>query len=340
MTGTRRAIVAPIAGTTRDALARPVDWRGIASSSSDTGGLFGASEDPLHELVVQRGQRALADADLLVLLVDGREGLVPGDEHIARERAKPDVPVVLAINKTDDKRARRRDGVLSARLRPGRSRSAPSTATASASCSTDRRETRIAPGADRRRRIRQTAEAGDAARGRRQKLRRDRRPAQRRQVVAGQPPAARRADDRSAICRARRATPSTRCCSWHRAQFRIVDTAGMRRPGRLRRGRSSRSACCWRSARSRGRRRRAGDRRDRRPTDQDAAIAGALAKRSITCAEAHHYPVVAATLWRALERGSARPRTLRTRRGLGPTPTACCGATSLRPTARSRRAVE
>src|SRR3954453_10321855 len=76
ITGSRRAIVAPIAGTTRDALARPVVWRGASFHAFDTGGLFGASEDPLHELVVQQGHRAIAGADLLVFLVDGREGLV------------------------------------------------------------------------------------------------------------------------------------------------------------------------------------------------------------------------------------------------------------------------
>jgi GTP-binding protein len=107
MTGSRRAIVAPIAGTTRDSLARPVVWRGTTFELFDTGGLFGASEDPLHELVIQQGQRAIAGADLLVLLVDGREGLIGGDERIARELRETGQPVLLAINKTDDKRAQR-----------------------------------------------------------------------------------------------------------------------------------------------------------------------------------------------------------------------------------------
>jgi GTP-binding protein len=106
MTGSRRAIVAPVAGTTRDALRRPVEWRGTTFDLFDTGGLFGASEDPLHELVVIQGQRALAGADLLVMLVDGREGLVPGDERIASELRRTGHPVLVAINKTDDKRAR------------------------------------------------------------------------------------------------------------------------------------------------------------------------------------------------------------------------------------------
>jgi GTP-binding protein len=107
MTGSRRAIVAPIAGTTRDALARPVIWRGVAFQLFDTGGLYGESQDPLHELVVQQGQRAIVGADLLVLLVDGREGLIPGDERIARELRETGHPVLLAINKTDDKRSQK-----------------------------------------------------------------------------------------------------------------------------------------------------------------------------------------------------------------------------------------
>src|SRR5579859_4544098 len=75
MTGSRRAIVAPLAGTTRDALARPVAWQGTTFELFDTGGLYGASEDPLHALVVEHGRHAIEGADLLVLLVDGREGL-------------------------------------------------------------------------------------------------------------------------------------------------------------------------------------------------------------------------------------------------------------------------
>jgi GTP-binding protein len=105
ITGSRRAIVAPVAGTTRDSLARPVVWRGHRFELFDTGGLYGASEDPLHELVVRQGQRAIAGANLVVLVVDGREGLIPGDEQIAQELRETGLPVLVAINKTDDKRA-------------------------------------------------------------------------------------------------------------------------------------------------------------------------------------------------------------------------------------------
>src|SRR5207245_7394607 len=106
ITGSRRAIVAPVAGTTRDSLARPVVWRGTSFELFDTGGLFGASEDPLHDLVVQQGRRAIVGADILVMVVDGREGLASGDETIARELRETGRPVLLAINKADDKRAR------------------------------------------------------------------------------------------------------------------------------------------------------------------------------------------------------------------------------------------
>jgi len=105
ITGSRRAIVAPVAGTTRDSLARPVSWQGAAFQLFDTGGLYGASEDPLHELVVKQGQRAIAGADLIVFVVDGREGLVGGDQTIAQELRATGKPLLLAINKTDDKRA-------------------------------------------------------------------------------------------------------------------------------------------------------------------------------------------------------------------------------------------
>jgi len=106
MIGSRRAIVAPLAGTTRDALERPVEWQRAKFQLVDMGGLYGASEDPLHDLVVRQGQRAMKRADLLVFVVDGREGLVPGDQTIASELRRSGLATILAVNKIDDKRAR------------------------------------------------------------------------------------------------------------------------------------------------------------------------------------------------------------------------------------------
>jgi GTP-binding protein len=108
ITGTRRAIVTAVAGTTRDFMSQAAEWRGAPFELVDTGGMFGASPDPLHELVVLQGRKALERADLIVFVVDGREGLVPADEEIAQVLRAHGAPVLLAINKTDDKRARDR----------------------------------------------------------------------------------------------------------------------------------------------------------------------------------------------------------------------------------------
>ena len=108
ITGTRRSIVAPVAGTTRDVLATTAEWKGRPFTLVDTGGLFGHSEDPLHELVVRHGLRAIDSADVIVFVTDGREGLVPGDEQIATRLRAAGVPVLLVVNKTDDKVARSR----------------------------------------------------------------------------------------------------------------------------------------------------------------------------------------------------------------------------------------
>jgi len=108
ITNSRRSIVTAIPGTTRDVIAQPAEWQGRTFTLVDTGGMFGANEDPLHELVVIAGRRALETADIVVFVVDGREGLVPGDQEISARLRSAKVPVLMAVNKTDDKRARGR----------------------------------------------------------------------------------------------------------------------------------------------------------------------------------------------------------------------------------------
>ena len=108
LTGTRRAIVTSVAGTTRDVLARPVEWQQRVFTLVDTGGVVGASEDPMWEAVANRGRRAAGAVDLVVFVVDGREGPLPADDEVARELRIRGVPIVLAINKMDDHRARDR----------------------------------------------------------------------------------------------------------------------------------------------------------------------------------------------------------------------------------------
>ena len=104
--GQRRAIVAPTAGTTRDVIQQPANWRTVPFLLTDTAGMFGRSEDPLQKIVHEHGRKAVSSADVFVFVVDGREGLVPADYEIASAVRSTGRPVIVAINKTDDRRAR------------------------------------------------------------------------------------------------------------------------------------------------------------------------------------------------------------------------------------------
>ncbi len=102
VSGARSAIVTPVAGTTRDTLRRPVEWLGSEFELVDTGGLFGASSDPLQEEVAKHGLREIESAAVLVILVDGQDGLVPADEEVVAHARRSGVPLVLAVNKVDN----------------------------------------------------------------------------------------------------------------------------------------------------------------------------------------------------------------------------------------------
>jgi GTP-binding protein len=104
--GKRRAIVNPTAGTTRDVINERADWRTVPFLLTDTAGMFGRSEDPLQAHVLEHGKRALEKASVFVFVVDGREGLVPADLEIAEAVRAKGRPVIVAINKADDKRAK------------------------------------------------------------------------------------------------------------------------------------------------------------------------------------------------------------------------------------------
>ncbi len=229
ITGSRRAIVAPVAGTTRDALARPVVWRGTTFDLFDTGGLFGASEDPLHALVVEQGRRAIERADLLVFLVDGREGLVAGDEEIAGELRQRGRPVLLAVNKTDDKRAQNSMDFYRLGLDPVFEISAEhghgvaellDAITDHLGTDRGQRASRIASPESREEQETRVAIVGRPNVGKSSLVNRLLR--EQRVLVSDVPGTTRDAID----------VPLT----WHRRRFRIVDTAGMRRPGRVGRG--------------------------------------------------------------------------------------------------------
>lgn len=106
--GSRRAIVTPVAGTTRDVIRESAEWQGSRFEFVDTGGLFGASTDPLQGAVSELGFKALDSADLILVVVDGRDGPVPADRQVVDRVRRANVPIVLAVNKVDDKGASKR----------------------------------------------------------------------------------------------------------------------------------------------------------------------------------------------------------------------------------------
>ena len=197
-------------------------------------------------------------ADLIVFVVDGRDGLVPGDEEIAAAAAASR-RAGRARGQQDGRSQRARAGalefyalgfdpVVEITAEHGAGVGDLLDAVARARCRTRRRV-----GARRRRAPAET-DGGD------------RRPSQRRQVVAGQPAAA--SEERMIVSEMPGTTrdPVDSILKWHKQQFRIVDTAGIRRAGRggaVGRDRDGQRDAGAPRHRAR-RRRRAGDRRRRR----------------------------------------------------------------------------
>ena len=271
MTGTRRAIVTPVAGTTRDVIEQVVSWSQHEFVLLDTGGMFGATDDPLLELVVARGRRALEQADVVVMVFDGEQGLVPGDLEIVQRVRALDVPTIAAVNKVDVRKARDSamqfyelgfeplievsaehgtgvgdllDEIVTRlpgdRSTPGRSEAAATTAAAAGEVG--------------------IAVVGRPNAGKSSLVNRLLR--EERVLVSEMPGTTRDAVD--VLVR------------WHRRRFRIVDTAGIRRPGRVGRAGAVESLSVLAA-------RRAIEKADvvvlvidatAGATDQDAAIAG------------------------------------------------------------------
>jgi len=97
----RKAIVDDTPGVTRDRLYGEFDWRGRRFILVDTGG-FEPEARGIMALVRAQAEQAVAEADVILLLVDAKEGLRPADAEVAgllRRRARR--PILLAVNKVD-----------------------------------------------------------------------------------------------------------------------------------------------------------------------------------------------------------------------------------------------
>ncbi len=100
--GGRPAIVSERPGTTRDRHFGDAEWEGRRFWVVDTGGLVPESEDSMDRAIRRQVEFALSESDVILFVVDGREGLNPVDRAIADRLRKAARPVLLAVNKLDN----------------------------------------------------------------------------------------------------------------------------------------------------------------------------------------------------------------------------------------------
>jgi GTPase len=116
LVGERRAIVEDMPGTTRDRVYGTTDWGGIEFTVIDTGGLQDDGEIATESLTEiarntrNQAQAAIDEADAIVLIVDAKHGITSGDHEVADMLRRAHKPTILAANKAES--AERRDGAV------------------------------------------------------------------------------------------------------------------------------------------------------------------------------------------------------------------------------------
>ncbi|MFC1899306.1 ribosome biogenesis GTPase Der [Chloroflexota bacterium] len=98
------AIVADLPGTTRDRIFANASWQGFEFTIVDTGGLELKPESDIEQEVNEQVATAINDADVIIFLVDVRDGIIPADREITSQLRKVNKPVVLVANKADNAR--------------------------------------------------------------------------------------------------------------------------------------------------------------------------------------------------------------------------------------------
>jgi len=101
MLGGRKALVEEAAGTTRDRVYGDVEWCGKRFRIVDTGGLLMDGSLPYSDLVRSQVETAAAEAEVILFVVDGKEGLTAGDRDVADRLRRVAKPVLLVANKTE-----------------------------------------------------------------------------------------------------------------------------------------------------------------------------------------------------------------------------------------------
>jgi GTP-binding protein len=101
LTESREAVVHERPGVTRDRKELRTDWNGRSLTLIDTGGIDLEDRDALARQIQDQARAALADADAVVLVVDAKAGLRPGDQELADLLRRSPLPVIVAANKID-----------------------------------------------------------------------------------------------------------------------------------------------------------------------------------------------------------------------------------------------
>ena len=109
LTGSREAVVSPIAGVTRDRKECPAEWLDRQFVVVDTGGIDLKAKEPLSDQVRDQARQAISLSAVVVFVVDGRSGVGPQEHEIAQILRRGSVPVVLAVNKVDNREAAARE---------------------------------------------------------------------------------------------------------------------------------------------------------------------------------------------------------------------------------------
>ena len=102
LTGSRAAVVHETAGVTRDRKELVCEWAGAEFRLIDTGGVDIADPSPITRSIADQARSAVAEADLVLFVVDAQIGITPGDEEVAQILRETRKPVFLLANKIDD----------------------------------------------------------------------------------------------------------------------------------------------------------------------------------------------------------------------------------------------
>ena len=102
LVGARNSIVDDLPGVTRDRIYFDVEWQNKAFTVIDTGGIIPGDEDDIMVSIFDQAKLACEEADKIIFLVDGKDGVNPVDYDIANILRQSGKPVFLAVNKCDN----------------------------------------------------------------------------------------------------------------------------------------------------------------------------------------------------------------------------------------------